>query len=299
MDSQIQVSILMVNYGTAALMQAAVDSVVRQVPQQVGYEFVLVDNASQPDEVRQIPAQFPGQQIQVLCLDQNVGFGGANNAGYALCHGAYIFFLNPDTLLRNDAVGILCSYLGQHPEVGACGGNLFDAQGLPAHSHMLLPPSLKLEWSILFGDRWVEWWCGRSFSHNYTGQPLEVAYITGADLLVRRSVLEQVGLFDPAFFMYYEETDLCKRIHDAGYRVMNVPQSEIVHLEGASFSQQARREHLKAQSRRLYYRKHLSRCEALACYAVLTLSACLHWCWHLLSGHRLQRAYWETVLREM
>lgn len=289
------VSVIIVNYHTSRLALRAIDSLTRFV-KGVSYEVIVVDNASEPDFGDTLRGRYGGL-VSFIALPANAGFGRANNAALPLAKGRNVLFLNPDTELLNDAVSLLSDYLDAHPDVGGAGGNLYTPEGAPMHSHMLLYPSLKWDLITLGGNRAERWFIGKNAQFNYTEAPLEVAYVTGADLMIPRRVLDDVGAFDPDFFMYCEETDLCYRIHKAGYKLRNIPASRICHLEGATFTANDPRERMKAASRRLYERKHLSVCERGLCKAVRRTNAAARCLVFRLLGRKEKYDYWRCILR--
>ena len=246
------VSIIIVNYRTVPLILDCLASVYA-LTIGVDYEIIVVDNNSGDGFQERIQERFP--KVVCLPLSENIGFGRANNEGLKIAKGRNIFFLNPDTLLLNNAVKILSDYLDSHPEAGICGGNLYDADMKPAHSYMVRLPGIGWEVNNLFHgipDR-LRW--GQNTQFNRTGHPMKVGYITGADMMVRRAILDRVGSFSPSFFMYYEETELTFRIKSAGYRAVSVPQAEIQHLEGRSLEgdKWERKQELMMASRKTYY----------------------------------------------
>ena len=119
------VSVIIVNYKTVPLILDCLESL-RAKTKGITYEVIVVDNNSGDDFQERILERFP--EVQCLPLPENVGFGRANNEGLKIAKGRNIFFLNPDTLLLNNAIKILSDYLDGHPQVGACGGNLYDAE---------------------------------------------------------------------------------------------------------------------------------------------------------------------------
>ena len=140
------ISIVYVNYKTARLILDSIKSV-KEKTEDVDYEIIVVDNASGDGSLELIQKQYP----EVICVqaDENMGFGRANNLGMTYASGDCILFLNPDTILRNDAIDKLYAYLIEHPDVGACGGNLYDERGLPttsfstvSYTHLTLPTIL-------------------------------------------------------------------------------------------------------------------------------------------------------------
>ena len=292
--SSYDISVIWVNYHTSDMLKASIASVVERT--ELSCQLLVVDNASEPGLGEELKALY-GPRLQFVGLPENVGFGGANNEGLRLAAGRYVWFLNPDTCLLNNAADVLAAYLDGHPQVGAVGGNLFDAAGNPAHSYMRLFPSLRLELVAMGGNGLERLVLGKSAQFNYTGQAMPVAYITGADLMVRRTVLEQTGGFDRRFFMYYEETDLCRRISRAGHAVVSVPQAEVCHYEGASFKTNERRESMKAASRRYYYSKHLSFLERFFAIFVKRTNAALRCLVFRWMRKKDKYEYWRLILR--
>ncbi|KAA6312508.1 N-acetylglucosaminyl-diphospho-decaprenol L-rhamnosyltransferase [termite gut metagenome] len=249
------VSIIIVNYNTCDLTSQCLASVYENT-KDVSFEIIVVDNNSSDNSVQYIKDRF--SQIIFIENDSNYGFGRANNKGIEIAKGRNILFLNSDTKLLNNAVKILSDYLDRNILVGICGGNLFDEEMKPAHSYRMILPSIQWEMGLFFGNGLNKIVCRKNRIFNYTGKPREVAYITGADLMIKRNVLDSVGYFSSAFFMYYEETDLCCRVHHKGYKIRSLPDAKIQHLEGKSFHNKMSYGKLLVQneSRLLYYRYH-------------------------------------------
>lgn len=228
------VSIIIVNYHTAAFIVDCLRSVYEKT-EGIEFEVIIVDNASGDGYEETIASEFPGKDIKFITLEENVGFGRANNAGFEIAKGRNLLCLNPDTILINNAVKILSDYLDDNPDVGACGGNLYDEKMKPALSFRRMLPGIKWELNELL-HLWIDKiQYGKNQRFNFSSEPLNVGYITGADLMMPKWVVEKDGGYSPDFFMYYEETDLCCRIHRMGLRVVSVPAAEIQHLEGGSF----------------------------------------------------------------
>lgn len=225
------VSIIIVNYKTVPLILNCIESVYART-EGICYEIIVVDNNSQDGFAEKIQSRFP--KVICLPLSENIGFGRANNEGIKIAKGRNIFFLNPDTLLLNNAIKILSDYLDTHPKTGACGGNLYDEDIKPTHSYCMMLPGIRWELNGLFHGLIDKVQYGKNAQFNHTGKPRKVGYITGADLMIPRCVLEKVGVFSPEFFMYYEETELSFRIRQKGYGILSIPGAEIQHLEGKS-----------------------------------------------------------------
>jgi len=225
------VSVIYVNYNTSEMLMNSIRSVKEQT-KGVSYEIIVVDNNSEDNFLLTIEAEYP----EVVCIQakENLGFGRANNLGIEIAKGECIFFLNPDTLLINNAIAILYRYLQSSDSIGACGGNLYDENNQPTYSFYRRFPSISQTLMSVFKVSEVYFKAPTSKFFNYTSKPLKVSAIVGADLMAKRSVLDRTGTFDPAFFLYAEETELCYRIAKEGFKIMAVPDAKIMHLESKS-----------------------------------------------------------------
>ncbi|MEE8826062.1 MAG: glycosyltransferase family 2 protein [Eubacteriales bacterium] len=246
------VSILIINYRTPELVADCVRSVIEKT-EDVSYEIIVVDNGSGDGSLQKMKSTLP-ESVRLIDAGHNLGFGRANNLAARYASGTYLFLLNSDTLLRNDAVSILFRYMEQNRSCGIAGGNLFSADGSPAGSFCRSfdsPESVRraASWNgIVTGirerrrrDRLPE----NERAHlladqnfNTSGCAEEVAYVFGADLMISRSLFEELGGFDRDFFMYAEESELSFRVRKKGRAVMSVPEAEIIHLDGGSFGGQ-------------------------------------------------------------
>lgn len=230
--NQPDVSIIIVNYHTSDQIIDCVKSI-ELFTSEVTYEIVIIDNNSEPE----ISEKFNNFKcVKIINLDENIGFGRANNVGFRNSKGRYIFCLNPDTVLLNNAIKILVSFMDSHEDVGACGGNIFDSSMKPGLSFRRIMPGIKWELNEFLNLKPEKFIFGKNRIFNFDNEALEVGYITGADLMIRRELLTSVSGYNPAFFMYYEETDLCLRIRKNGWKIYSVPEARIQHLEGGSFN---------------------------------------------------------------
>ena len=288
------ISVVFVNYKTVPLILNCLESVYAKT-REISYEIIVVDNNSGDDFQQTIQAKYP--EVKCLPLSENIGFGRANNEGLKIASGRNILFLNPDTLLLNNAVKILSDYLDAHPEVGVCGGNLYDEEMKPTHSYRMCLPGIYWELNDLFHGLLDKARWGKNAQFNHTGKPRNVGYITGADMIVRREILDKVGSFSPEFFMYYEETELTYRIKKAGYKVVSIPEAEIQHLEGKSFekSKSRIRIELLERGRKQYYALcHSVLYNMMAnllviCFLLSRILYCLVTCkWSRLSYYRVR-----------
>ena len=247
------VSIIIVNYNTISLLCDAIDSVLEKTAD-ISYEIIVVDNNS-PDNSENIIQQKYIDKVIYIKLNENIGFGRANNEGIKYAKGRNIFLLNPDTVLINNAVKILSKYLDQNADVGVCGGNLYDENNQPALSFVRTLPSVWQEISCLLGSIPEKIAFGKNRTFNYTNTPMKVSAIIGADIMIRKSLLDKIGAFDTDFFMYHEELELCFRVKKSNSLIMSVPQAKIIHLEGKSLNSDMERERRKLIGKNLYFQK--------------------------------------------
>lgn len=266
MNISMDISVIIVNYNTRELTLACLASVYYHT-KDVSFEVIVVDNASGDGSVEAIRQQFP--QVKLITNTENLGFGVANNIGIQNANGNYIFMLNSDTLLKNNALKIFYNFMEANSEVGAVGCWLEDMNGKTIHSYGNFP---YLGWQateiirdgILFTLelpflRWL-----RKLKKKKDGNSNEkrekvysVNYIVGADLFVRKSVLDEIGLFDPYFFLYFEETDLQYRMAQKKLPRVIIEGPLIVHLEGQSNSSKSMRGYtLSKVSALRFYWKH-------------------------------------------
>ena len=250
-----QVSIIIVNYHTVSLVEKTIKSVVDKT-KHVEYEIIIVDNNS-GDDFSQLEL-LNRCSIRIFHLSENLGFGGANNYGAKYAKGKYLFFLNPDTLLRNNAIYYLVDALEQNIEYGIVGGNLFTIDGHPNLSYGLVLPSITDDLYGTTKNIFYKYYLKKNYFFKSTGKYKDVAYITGADLMLEAEKFCKIGGFDKRFFMYCEDADLSARVKELGYKIVSVPSAEIIHLEGESVDFKEYRYKLTYEGRKVYFKIHHS-----------------------------------------
>ena len=220
------VSIILVNYNTRKLLTDSLESIYH-LTSDVVFEVIVVDNASSDGSEEYVRKRYP--DVIWINSGENLGFGRANNLGASRAKGKYLFFLNTDTLLLNNAVAEFLAYAETHEvaNVGALGCWLLDADRKPNASYGFFP-NAKSEIKYLLGKYPLP-------TMQMTSTERQVDYVIGADLFVSKKLFEHMGGFDPHIFMYYEETDLQYRMAQAGWKRVIIPSPQIIHLEGGSF----------------------------------------------------------------
>ena len=243
------VSIIIVNYNTEKLILDCIQSIFEKT-EGISFEIIIVDNAS-PNEPSILKKD---NRIKYIQSETNIGFGRANNLGAKYAKGNFLHLLNPDTILINNAIYVLWDYLRQHPNVGIAGSNLYQKDLTPNHSYELRDPGVLQEFILPHFFRKE-----KRKDFNYTNTPQQVSYTTGASMMLKKEIFNQLKGFDEDFFMYYEETYLCYLARKKGYLIMNIPQSKIIHFEGQSFTLKENRENLFFKSRKIYLIKRHNR----------------------------------------
>ena len=249
-------SILIVNWNVRDLLRDCLRSIERGRGA-LEVEVIVVDSASRDDSAAMVAAEFPW--VTLLPQSENVGFPRGNNIALARARGDALLLLNPDTVIRGDALPVLVAYLAAHPDVGAVGPQLLNPDGSVQSSRRRFPNrrTAFLESTLL--QRW--WPDGATLRRFYVAdRPDDVAqdvdWITGACMLARGAALAEVGLLDEGFFMYSEEVDWGRRFKLAGWRVVYLPTAEVMHHEGRSSEQVVARRHIYFQTSKVrYYRK--------------------------------------------
>ena len=229
------VSIIIVNYNTKEITQNCINSVFDKT-KYVSFEVILVDNGSTDGSVEQFSAD---SRIVFIPLNENVGFGKANNAGLKKAKGKYIFFLNSDTYLLNNAIKEFYDFAEKHQKdnIGGIGCRLLKSDMSYCHSYAPFPS--------FWGELWkpiilpLSLMLGKPYKYldkpEHNEDVFHVGYVTGADLFVSKEVIDRFGAFDPDFFMYYEESEMQHRWTKSGFGSMIISSPKIVHLEGASY----------------------------------------------------------------
>jgi len=237
MERKAKVSIIIVNYEGARYTLDCIHSLKHHPPARP-HEIIIVDNNSSQGEAQMLKATLA--DCRVVALEENRGFGSANNAGASRASGDLLLFLNNDTLVHSDVVTPLAQYVEEHPACGAVGPALQYEDG-----------SFQLSYGA-FPSLFNEWKAKRSGSRGESPAPHTIDWVTGAAIMVRTSVFRQVGGFDENYFMYFEDADLCLRISRSGFTIDRLPEVVLTHLGGRSYDEKNTRiryEYRKSQLR--------------------------------------------------
>ena len=250
------VSIIIVNWNTRDLLLQCIESVAHDCDG-VETEIIVVDNASTDGSPQAVGEGYPS--VRVIANERNLGFATASNQGVSEATGDYILLLNPDTVVHPGAISQMLGFLSERREVGIVGPLLLGADGRPQISSFGIFPS-PLEamlramriWRLAPKSALARRFLIRPES---PGEWVYSEHLLGACLLIRREVLDQVGGFDEDFFLFLEETDLCYRTKEAGWRVAFYTGASVTHLGEQSM------QHILHRSGGLYIRSYNRFCQ--------------------------------------
>ena len=282
------ISVVIVSLNTCNVLRECLESV-RRESRSLRVQIIVVDNGSSDGSQEMVEREFP--EAVLIRSNVNLGFGGANNLGFQSAGGRYIVLLNSDAFLTEGALERSVRHMDEDQKVGLGGGRLVGRDGSLQPSARKFPTLLddlivrsglaaRFPQSRFFG-RFDRTWAS-------VMEPAEVDWVPGAYSIIRADLLATAGPFDPRFFLYYEEVDLCKRIKHLGYSVCYWPDISIIHIGGESSRQMRSVEMSKVgrqlilwrmRSTLLYYRKHSG-------VIVTTLAMLLEVLW-----------YWQRFLR--
>lgn len=254
-------SVIIVSYESAAFLGACLDSLDRHLAD-LDVEICVVDNAS-ADESRTIAARHH-PRVHVVANERNLGFAAAVNQGLAATTGRYVLWLNPDAVLLDDGARDLVTYLDAHPVVGIVGPKILDPDGRLQRSARAFP---SYDWAI--GHRHSllsRLFPANPFSRRYLRSDLDpsaiqdIDWVSGASLVHRRDVSEQLGGLDERFFMYCEDVDFCLRARQRGWTARYHPALTVAHqVAGSTRRRPASMLVERHRSLWRYYQKHFTR----------------------------------------
>ncbi len=230
-----KLSVIIVNYNVRHFLEQCLHSVT-EACKDTDAEVWVVDNNSVDGSVEMVTEKFP--LIKIIANKENLGFSKANNQAIAQAAGEYVLLLNPDTLVESDTFIKTLAFMDSHPDAGGLGVKMIDGKGkfLPESKRGL--PTPKTAFYKIFGLSKL-FPKSKVFGRYHLGfldedQIHEVDILSGAFMMMRKSVLQKTGFLDETFFMYGEDIDMSWRIHEAGYKNYYFPQTRIIHYKGES-----------------------------------------------------------------
>jgi GT2 family glycosyltransferase len=253
-----KVSVIIVNWNVRDMVLDCIRTVIEQT--RLDFEIIVVDNNSSDGSVEAIENEF--DTVQIIVNDSNKGFAAANNQGLRASRGNYILLLNPDTLVEDNAIDKMLTWMQEDLSIG-CGGCQVYKSKDSIQKTCFSDPTL---WNTILVQTGLH---RISKTSHFWGKPeyfwwdrcseMEVDVVSGMFMLIPRKVLEEVGEMDDAFFVYAEEADWCRRIRAHGYKCVFTPLTHIIHRDGGSKSTYQIRPQMYVQlqkSQMIYARKH-------------------------------------------
>jgi GT2 family glycosyltransferase len=271
------ISIIIVNYNTLDLTKKSIDSIFEFRPENLKIEVFVVDNASTDGSKEHFEKD---NRIIYLYSEENLGFGRANNIAIAKSRAKYIFLLNSDAYLIEDVLTPFYDFM-ENPEnqmVACCGANMIDDKGknttIGGHLPTVKESCASLGFAVFFLSYYRKYLAGGMKHYPEKGTIYEIDYVLGADMFLRKSVVDKVGGFDPDFFMYYEESEMTFRFKKYGYKSYILANTKLVHLEGSSSNTpelKIKKEKFFSECRYLYFEK----CHGKTSARLVTVLFCL------------------------
>jgi hypothetical protein len=257
----IDVSTIIVNYNTETLLPEAISALLKS-SHAVKMQAIIVDNASKDNSIKLIREHYP--EFKLIENKINVGFGRANNQALEFASGRYILLLNTDAFVSEDTVQKTVAYMDGNPKCGILGVKLIGRDGSLQPSARYFPTPWNRFLSRTGLNRLFK---KTQMVDNMNWDHADIRscdWVPGCYYLIRREVVEQVGLFDPRYFLYYEEVDHCFSAKKAGWDVVFYPSTSVIHLGGESAKSEGQitksgrqLEALQIESEFLYFRKNL------------------------------------------
>jgi GT2 family glycosyltransferase len=266
------ISIVIVNWNTQNLLRNCLKSI-NDTVRDVTFEIIVVDNASDDGSVPMLREEFPG--VTLIKNSENRGFGAANNQAFAIMNGTYALLLNTDIVLTDNAIYELFSFMETHPGAAMACGQLLNRDGSKQNSIANFPTLLTLMTNIsLLEYLFPKKFPSKRYKHT---EPIEIESAIGACLIVRKTAMDEVGIFDERYFFFFEETDWAYRMHSAGWKIYHIPSAMIYHLQGQSIGRNVRSRIEYYRSRYHFFKKWKSGPYTGAIYIVIILRLMANW----------------------
>ena len=244
------VSVVIVTYNSQYVIKENLEGLLENSVSEV----FVIDNSSN-DRTVEIVKNFPN--VTLVENKENIGFGRANNIGARKSSLDYILFLNPDTIVEKGSIADLANYLDQNISVAAIGPALSDENGKIQPERASLP-TLLTEILVLTNLHKLSFFRRFVYAIATPETIVQVDHLMGAALMIRREVFDEVGGFDEKFFLWFEETDLLKRVKDKEHKIVYYPKSKVVHIgsQSSKLINSVKRQHIWNRSLLYYFRKH-------------------------------------------
>lgn len=270
--NRIAVSVIIVNYKVKKELFDCVNSIIKSSPK-ITYEVIIIDNDVENEIENDLLNKFPN--VKYIKSPSNIGYGGGNNLGSKFAKGEYLFFLNPDTKVLDDALDNLYNFT-KNSSVGIASPIFLDSNLKPFKSQgseELTPKNIIFSQSLLkrifpnkniYNKNVLVGWDIKS--------PLSVNAIPGGAMMIGSNLFKKIGGFDENLFLYFEENDISKKVNNLGYKLFIVPTAKIIHLVGRSTRNLKNMEDIYSKSRYYYLKKHYGLFRAISTQALLSIN---------------------------
>jgi GT2 family glycosyltransferase len=250
---ELDITLVIVSFNTREILLRCLDSI-KKYTQEISYEVILVDNASEDGTVEAVVELFP--EINVISNKENRGFSAANNQGIIGSKGLRVALLNPDTLLTENSFKKIIDFMKAHPEFSILGTGIVDENNQPCPIRLWedTPQDAALKIMGLYDP-------SDELKKMRPIRAKEAKVISGCCFIVTRDLIESIGLMDENYFLYNEEDDLCRRARKGGKKICFYPETSVQHLHGKSTHQERHRKKVMLESYRsdlYFYSKHYS-----------------------------------------
>jgi GT2 family glycosyltransferase len=249
-----KLSIIIVNYKSAAFLKKCVDSIYKKINPAISFEVIIVNNDSE-EKLENILEK--KEEIKIINNYKNLGFGAGNNIGAKASQGEMLFFLNPDTEIISLDLEEIFRLFDESDEIGIIGSQLCSREGKiekwSAGYEINIPDLARNNLGFSRNNKF--WQKEKIF---------ETEWVSAAALFIKKEFFEKVGGFDEIFFMYFEDMDLCKRARSTGKKILYYQESKIMHTGGESYQKKKLQKKDYYESQEYYFKKHRNFFEWLA-----------------------------------
>lgn len=261
-------AVIIVNYNTGKLLSQVIERVIKA--KEVD-EIIVVDNNSTDNSMELLPNS---PKVIKYFRKTNTGFGSSCNYGAMHAQSKYLLFLNPDCLIQEESIVMALHTFKKNSNAGMIGALVRNPDGTEQKATRRRLPTLwraiKTYSKLEKLAKYCECFAGVNLNHKPLDDKVQrVEAISGAFIIIKASVFNEIGQFDEAFFLHFEDLDLCKRVSDAGYNILLNPEIKVEHYQGTSSQSNSRVSEYKKQSLQRYFRKH---CSLFSYYLIKNIS---------------------------
>jgi len=261
MENRSSLGIIIISFNVRKLLKECLESVIRET-RDTRYEIWVIDNHSRDDSVQMLKESFP--QVHLIENTENLGFTRANNQAIAKCRCDLILLLNPDTIIQDGALDKMVRFMDEHADVGAAGCRVLNEDGtLQLACRRSIPTPAVAFYKLsglsrLFPNSKVMARYNLTYLDPNTTH--EVDAVSGAFLLIRKQVIDRIGMLDEDFWIFGEDIDWCIRTQKAGWKVMYYPDAHIIHYKGVGCGTNSRKTSYEFyRAMYLFHKKHFAK----------------------------------------